>query len=361
MLTKNCWVIRVLQLLNVAFILITMSACSKAPDCSKEALDKERESKTYTLAKVCADIGNIDAMAQLGIYYEAGTRGLSQDYNRAMSLYEKAANAGDVMAMVQIANLYAGGHSYSEVPSPFKDDAKALEWYKKAAETGDSYSITRLGRIYVENKITPVNYKEAFRLFSQAAGVGNFQAMYNLGIAYLNGNGVAQDYNQASQWFKKASENWLYAESYQMFIEPNPKFIGLQIRNTTIDDIKNIFPSVHKVKPHIYGDYIFGGITIEDNKLPIQNLKKNIFLFHKDGFLEAMQFIFADNIKFKKFFELRDDFDKKYKRIKGDELDNGFKYALYEVGNSTVEIRTAPKALEVVLTLETRFFSSLHK
>ena len=48
----------------------------------------------------------------------------------------------------------------------------------------------------------PQDYREAFQLFQEAAGLGHAPAMYYCGVAFLYGQGVPQvDYNQALMWF----------------------------------------------------------------------------------------------------------------------------------------------------------------
>jgi uncharacterized protein len=47
--------------------------------------------------------------------------------------------------------------------------------------------------------------ERALKLYSQAADQGSTPAMVNLGSAYMNGTGVAQDYVQARLWFEKAA------------------------------------------------------------------------------------------------------------------------------------------------------------
>ncbi len=45
-----------------------------------------------------------------------------------------------------------------------------------------------------------------FRENLQAAEQGNAAVQFNLGVMYENGQGVRQDYVQAVQWYRKASE-----------------------------------------------------------------------------------------------------------------------------------------------------------
>lgn len=50
----------------------------------------------------------------------------------------------------------------------------------------------------------PINHKKAFEYFTQAADLGNYNAMTNLGMMYGNGKYVARDPHAAAVWYNKA-------------------------------------------------------------------------------------------------------------------------------------------------------------
>ena len=51
---------------------------------------------------------------------------------------------------------------------------------------------------------TPINIPEAFRLYQQAAVLGNPLAKGRLARFYFSGNGIRQDEGQAASWLLKA-------------------------------------------------------------------------------------------------------------------------------------------------------------
>ena len=51
----------------------------------------------------------------------------------------------------------------------------------------------------------PQDFAQAFNWFGKAADQGNADAEVNLGIAYLNGNGVEQDSAEAAKWLSKSA------------------------------------------------------------------------------------------------------------------------------------------------------------
>jgi TPR repeat protein len=50
------------------------------------------------------------------------------------------------------------------------------------------------------------DYDEAREWYQKAADAGLAMAMNNLGWLYMNGRGVAQDYGKAREWYQKAAD-----------------------------------------------------------------------------------------------------------------------------------------------------------
>ena len=79
-----------------------------------------------------AERGDASALNALGAMYEGGN-GVPQDYSRALTFYEKAADQGFVQAMVNL------GWHYWSVTSP--DFVHAHMWFNIAASQGDPVAI----------------------------------------------------------------------------------------------------------------------------------------------------------------------------------------------------------------------------
>ena len=77
-----------------------------------------------------ANAGQGEAMNRIALYYKKGRSGFAQDYSQAMAWYKKAADAGDLSALVSVGDLYASGLGVEQ------DYEIAAEWYLKAAEKG---------------------------------------------------------------------------------------------------------------------------------------------------------------------------------------------------------------------------------
>ena len=174
--------------------------------------------------------GNNNAQCILGEMYLKGD-GADQNYELAAQWLEKSANQNNPEAMHMLGNLYFEGRGVK------KDINKSLELAKKSAELGYVYSEGALGWLYFEGKIVKKDLNEAEKWLKRAAtkGLPESQFVYALllsdrgnindaivwldaaakqdfarastmlGVIYLNGQGVKQDYNKAISYLAKAS------------------------------------------------------------------------------------------------------------------------------------------------------------
>lgn len=63
------------------------------------------------------------------------------------------------------------------------------------------FKITERGREYYRER----EYKKAFEAFSEAAGLGYPDALYNSAVCYMEGNGTEQDFTEGFRFFRKAA------------------------------------------------------------------------------------------------------------------------------------------------------------
>jgi len=57
-----------------------------------------------------------------------------------------------------------------------------------------------------QSNALPINNNAGLLLLQQNARAGDAKAEYRLGMIYLNGEGVSQDYKQAADWFSAAAK-----------------------------------------------------------------------------------------------------------------------------------------------------------
>ena len=77
---------------------------------------------------------------------------------------------------------------------------------KKACDGGDASGCENLGLDYVKGRGVKQNYFKAAKLFAKACDGGNAEGCSNLGVSYTNGTGVKQSYTKAKMYFGKACD-----------------------------------------------------------------------------------------------------------------------------------------------------------
>jgi TPR repeat protein len=113
------------------------TSCSKAADPAKKFSDKGYSAcskKNYKEAcawfKKSAELGDVDAMFNLGAMYAHGI-GVSQDPQEAFKWSKKAAELGNASAMYSLGLMYAKGEG------TLKDPQRVKYWIKKSYEAGN--------------------------------------------------------------------------------------------------------------------------------------------------------------------------------------------------------------------------------
>ena len=138
-----------------------------------------------------AEAGDANAMGNLGWMYRNG-QGVEQSDTEAVKWYRKGAEAGNANAMCNLGWMYENGQGVEQ------SNTEAVKWYKKAADGGNAWAMNRLGEL-------SSSYSEELKWYNLAADKGNSDAMFNLVWMYRMGNGVDKDINTALYWAKKSA------------------------------------------------------------------------------------------------------------------------------------------------------------
>ena len=110
------------------------------------------------------------AMRQLGWSYTNGLYGLVPSHKKAARLYQRAADLGDVDAMYNLGCAYERGHGVK------LDNKKAVKYYRMAADQGDTNAEYNLGVMYRNGDGVAQNIAEAARWLERAAAKGHENA-----------------------------------------------------------------------------------------------------------------------------------------------------------------------------------------
>jgi len=105
------------------------------------------------------------------------------------------ARAGDPKAEYEIGLRYANGAGVAQ------DWEKAMSWFERAANRGIASAQWRLGLGYVRGIGLDRDNAKAVAWFKRAANQGHIGAQRALGDLYFTGVGVRQDYVRAYVWY----------------------------------------------------------------------------------------------------------------------------------------------------------------
>lgn len=225
-----------------------------------DAIDANPEQAFYWFNEA-AQKGSDVGMNNLAYCYQHGI-GVKQDEEIAAEWYKKAAELGYVDAMYELGAYYQ---------NVLIDSDKAKMWYQKAAELGHAEAINCLGVIYSDIE---EDYEEAVKCFKKAVELEVPMAYRNLAISYRDGNGVGQDLKKAVELLKKASKLGV-EDANQMLLDLNiPVKQSKENKKTSKKAEKNTAKDGNDNQVSANEWYVPDGTTILDNTiLPDQSDK----------------------------------------------------------------------------------------
>lgn len=122
-----------------------------------------------------------------------------KEFDKAIRLYEKAAENGSAMAAYSLASLY---EMSNDIPH---DAEKCIRWYRRAAELGKSNTDYEIGSLYAEGAIVQKDMEKAVQYYRQGVAAGCDDCMTALAVCLLNGGGTEQDEAEALRLLKQAA------------------------------------------------------------------------------------------------------------------------------------------------------------
>ena len=177
---------------SILLVLLLLSGFSNAWAKCLDSKLLSRETN-FDNCVIKAGQGDVDAQSYVGnAYYIQG------QYKQAMLWLQKAAEQGNIYALVEIGAMYQQGQGVA------KNYAQAAAWYQKAAKRGNVRGQYRLGEMYEEGRGVTQNYAQAVAWYQKSAGQGWKIAQYRLGFMYGDGRGVTQNYVLAHMWWNIA-------------------------------------------------------------------------------------------------------------------------------------------------------------
>ena len=149
-------------------------------------------------------------------YHQAYTRGNTQamvryamlDHNleNRKSLLEDAASKGSAEAEYQLGVLHSDHYKELFHESQEEGLRNAVKHYQKAAQEDIPDALYRLGIAYIDGNGIAQSERLAVDCFQKASQKEHLGAMLELGVCYANGTGIQQDYTKAVDLYERVAE-----------------------------------------------------------------------------------------------------------------------------------------------------------
>jgi TPR repeat protein len=146
-----------------SFLAALALACAAMPaDAQQPALPARLEA--------LAERGNAEAAYHLGMLYHLGLEGVAVDHRRALELFRRSAAGGDPLGAYKLGCYYAGQGGDALAP----DEEQALHYKRVAAEAGYVLAQMDVGGIYANRG----DRDQALRWYEAAARQGDWTALF---------------------------------------------------------------------------------------------------------------------------------------------------------------------------------------
>lgn len=179
------------------------------------ALFKSDPGQACTLFEQAAEGGNVSAMVGAGHCYESG-EGTAVDYAKALSLYEQAAKLGSLKGCEGLARIYA-----SCPDSEFHDGEKAVRFASMVAKkrARDNSALALLASAYARN----VEFDKALKAQSQAVRCSGSMDLNELEIWIDRyAEGMPNPSSASEAWYLEAADK---ASGWAM-VQVGNQFLG---------------------------------------------------------------------------------------------------------------------------------------
>jgi len=145
---------------------------------------------------IAAQTPNAQQSEAAAEFYADGVRRIEAHDNSGLDSLKRAANLGYAPAEFYLAKLYEGGQAGLK-----KDPVQARTWTERAAEAGDVKAMHNLALDDFEGTGGPKDLSQAADWFHRAADQGLVDSQYNLARLYEEGLGVTRNPAEAYKWY----------------------------------------------------------------------------------------------------------------------------------------------------------------
>ncbi|MCF6241196.1 MAG: sel1 repeat family protein [Bacteroidales bacterium] len=157
-----------------------------------------------------ADLGDVDAMVDLGNMYLFDTN-IGLDWELAYKLIHEAAERGNINGITHLGYMYAHG-MYVQ-----KDIQKAIKYYRIAADKNNEMAQFELGRLYYNLDIP--DYEKTYYWFTKAAEQGYVDAVIWLSFLYGDINYAHYNLEKSFDLMKKVADDNIGVAQYRLAVK----------------------------------------------------------------------------------------------------------------------------------------------
>jgi len=222
-------------------------------DDANEKIDKENYDQALTILDTAFNESTTDEDKGLVLFLRGYTLFLKNEIDNSILIMKKAADYGEKEAVKQLKNIFNIDYTPSKLSSSVKESPltaavkvyqegrfeEAMKMFITLANQGDAQAMYNLGIMYMSGQGTPKNDKTAFDWYSKAAHSGHPDAINNVASFYWEGIGVEKNQQKALEYFKSAAEKGSApAKDFMARYEAASKGSG-----TTLNDALNLYQS----------------------------------------------------------------------------------------------------------------------
>lgn len=155
----------------------------------------------YRWAKAAMEQGDARSLVTVANAYVYG-QGVAKDPRRGLELAAPAADRGEPIACLLMAPAYSNGPPNFPIP---RDSVRARYFIERSAATGYTAGRAFLGAWLTVGLNMPADPARGIRMLEDAERAGSVIALFQLGLAYYNGSGVAKSYDRAVAYYRRAA------------------------------------------------------------------------------------------------------------------------------------------------------------
>ncbi|MCA2010627.1 sel1 repeat family protein [Cereibacter sphaeroides] len=155
--------------------------------------------QALTILRPLAEAGDASAQNIVGAAYENGY-GVNMDFHQAQLWFERAAQHGNRLAMMNLGRIYRDGGPGFPV-----DGARARVWLRRSADAGYGPAMGALGRMFEYGVGGPVDLEQARTFYENGRSAGDEWSSEYLAHLYRLGSGVPEDLARARALFAEAA------------------------------------------------------------------------------------------------------------------------------------------------------------